>query len=184
MTKDQLIQKISNYAPYDATEQGHKDAVLQLLNGTDECFERHNFPGHMTAGAWVLSKDKQRVLFTHHKFLNRWLQLGGHVDGEIDIIQAALREAQEESGIEDVVPLSLDIFDIDAHGIPENPKKNEPAHMHYDLAFLFHAQNDNFVISDESNDLKWFTVEDVQTLNATGSKARMLKKWQAYLERN
>ena len=147
-----------------------------------DCFERSCTPGHITGSAWILSPDGKRALLTHHRTLERWLQLGGHVDGSSDIPAAALREAQEESGIasfefipidgEDAVPLDLDIHQIPARG-------SEPAHLHYDVRFLLRAATDAIAISDESNDLRWFAPEEIEEVSDEESLLRMLRKVRA-----
>lgn len=177
--KQQLIHHISNYVAYDTTESAHKNALLELLNGTDHCFLRSDFPGHMVGGAWVISPDGTQVLMMHHKALDRWVQFGGHADGEINILNVATREAEEESGLTDLTLVSPDIFDIDVHPIPENTKKNEPAHMHYELRYLFRANHMDFIANDESNGLKWFTVAQAEAMDFPSSISRMITKWKA-----
>lgn len=95
----------------------------------------------MTGSAWLLNPDGTKVLLTHHKKLNRWLQFGGHSDGESNTWNVALREVTEESGIQNIQFVSSDIFDVDIHTIPENSKKNEPEHKHYDIRFFIKSPN-------------------------------------------
>ena len=127
----------------------------------------------------MLFRSKKSLL-NFHKKLNRWLQFGGHSDGCPDTWEVALREAIEETGMKDIDFAMLDIFDIDVHPIPENLKKNEPEHLHYDIRFLLKAKSDEFVISDESNNLKWVNNEDIPHLYEIGeinaSMYRMYKK--------
>ena len=93
-----------------------------------------------------------RVLLAHHRKLGRWLQPGGHSDGDPDTLAVALREAREESGL-DVRALDDAIFDIDVHRIPARGR--EPAHLHFDVRFLVQAEHDRFRVSDESHALAW-----------------------------
>ena len=180
-TKHHLITDVLAYTPDDAQEEAHKVALLALLNGTDHCFERHHFPGHVTGSALLLSPDNQQTLMTHHKALNKWLQFGGHADGDIHIRNVALREAQEESGILAIEYLKPEIFDIDVHPIPASEKRNEPAHYHYDIRYLLRATTLTYAISDESNTLQWFTPEQVDALQPQESILRMVRKWRQYL---
>src|SRR5690606_29239648 len=107
------------------------------------------------------SKDGKRVLMNHHKSLQKWLCFGGHVDGTFDVLSAAKREVEEESGIVNFTPVFEDIFDIDIHPIPENDYKSEPAHSHFDIRFLLQANdNEDFVVSDESTELRWCTAAE------------------------
>jgi 8-oxo-dGTP pyrophosphatase MutT (NUDIX family) len=90
--------------------------------------------GHFTASCWLVSADGQRLLLTHHRKLQRWLQLGGHADGDRDLAQVALKEAEEESGLSGLVLEDPAIFDLDKHWIPE--RKDVPGHWHYDVRFV------------------------------------------------
>ena len=117
-----------------------------------------------------------RVLLTHHRKLDRWLQLGGHVDGEADLAAAALREAREESGLARLRLVSPEIFDVDRHRIPA--RGAEPEHWHFDVRFLIEADPAEplAVSSDESKDLAWVRLEEVARLNPDESLARMVRK--------
>ena len=114
---------------------------------------------------------------THHKKLNKWLQLGGHSDGDPDTWKVALREATEESGIDNIAFVTRQIFDIDIHTIPENLKKNEPEHKHYDVRFLLKAPTEDFVVSEESNFLKW--VDEAGQNEISPAMQRMMQKWKS-----
>ena len=157
-------------------EQEFKEQMLRFICENDDCFYRTNLAGHITGSAWVLSPDGTEVLMNHHAFLDMWMQFGGHADGESNIKLVALREAQEESGIEEIEFVSDEIFDIDIHEIPFNEKKGEPAHLHYDIRFLLKAKHKNFVISNESKQLKWMTPEEIKVLNLNRSIMRMVEK--------
>lgn len=122
-------------------------------------FGRQRLAGHFTASAWLLSADGARVLLTHHRKLGRWLQLGGHADGDQDLPRAALREAMEESGLADL-QLQPAIYDLDRHRIPG--RGEEPEHWHYDVRFLVRCRgSEQFTVSDESHALAWIEVEAV-----------------------
>jgi 8-oxo-dGTP pyrophosphatase MutT (NUDIX family) len=156
-----------------------------FVEAHNDCFERACVPGHITGSAWILSPDGEHALLTHHRKLERWLQLGGHVDGSSDIPGAALREAQEESGIaqfdfvklpgdEELTPLDLDIHEIPARG-------PEPAHNHYDVRFLLRAHSSEISISEESNDLRWLTPQEIEQLTDEESVLRMVRRTQKHL---
>lgn len=141
----------------------------------DQCFDRTLLVGHITASVWVLNQNHTKTLLTHHKKLDRWFQLGGHCDGNSDVLQAAQRELEEESGLKVLKLISPEIFDLDVHLIPEN--KKEPAHYHYDVRFLFKANDtEQIVISAESKDLQWIDLQDVISLNDSESIMRMVRK--------
>jgi 8-oxo-dGTP pyrophosphatase MutT (NUDIX family) len=133
--------------------------VSAFVRAHPDCFLRSCREGHITGSAWILSADHRHALLTHHRKLDRWLQLGGHSDGESDPRQVALREAREESGLvdfrflpeaEDPLPLDLDVHPIPAHG-------GEPSHLHLDLRFLLVAEaGQELRASAESKELRWF----------------------------
>jgi len=141
----------------------------------EDCFRRELGIGHVTGSAWVLSPDRRRVLLTHHRKLDLWLQLGGHADGEWDVRLVALREAREESGLVRVRLLADAIFDVDVHSIPARAR--EPAHFHYDVRFVCEADDmEPLVVSDESHDLAWVELDRVAVLSADRSVLRMVRK--------
>jgi 8-oxo-dGTP pyrophosphatase MutT (NUDIX family) len=159
----------------DAHEAAMTGATLQFVADHANCLERACVPGHLTGSAWIVSPDRSRVLLTHHHKLDKWLQLGGHADGDADLLAVALREAQEESGLSRVRAISREIFDLDRHWIPE--QKTDPGHYHYDLRFLFEADpREPLMISNESKDLAWVELERVTSLNPEESIARMVRK--------
>ena len=159
--------------------------ITDLVQQHQDCLRRTCAPGHITASVWIVDPSKQRFLLTHHRKLQRWLQLGGHVDGEPAIERAALREAQEESGIsefdfamQDGTPL---VIDVDVHEIPAHG--SEARHQHHDIRFLLIAQSDKLRISAESLDLRWFARDDLQGVADEDSLLRLGRKSFAYLDR-
>ncbi|MEE9128238.1 MAG: NUDIX hydrolase [Planctomycetota bacterium] len=161
--------------------------VRDLVLTHEGCLLRTCRPGHITASAWIVTNDRRHFLMTHHRKLDRWLQLGGHVDGEPHPELAALREAREESGMEDfqlfptesgeAMPLDVDVHEIGAH-------KNEPAHLHHDLRFLLVAgAGQSLRISHESKDLKWFPTEDLESVVAEENLLRLGLKARHCLQR-
>ena len=172
-----LKELLTSYLPADAGEKKAKLEMLSFLNDHTDCFERSLKKGHFTASAWVLNPDKSKALIMHHAKLNKWVQLGGHADGNPHLHEVAYREAQEESGIDDLYLPSQIPFDYDIHEIKANSK--EPAHLHYDVRYIFRLKNDNddFIISDESLDMRWCGFEEAVILTGPGSIARMLSKW-------
>ena len=150
-------------------------ATVAFVEAEVDCLRRECVPGHLTGSAWIVSTDRTRTLLTHHHKLDKWLQLGGHADGEEDLLGVALREAREESGLSKVRAVGTEIFDVDRHWIPA--RKTEPGHYHYDLRFLIEADpEDTLVISSESKDLAWVEIARVITLNPEESMARMVRK--------
>lgn len=157
---------------------GDPEIFLEFLDSSAEVFHRHHPPGHFTGSAWLVSADGERVLLTHHRKLGRWLQLGGHADGDSDLARVALREAEEESGLFGL-QVEPPIFDLDRHWIPA--RGEEPGHWHYDVRFVVRATSDErFALSEESLALAWQPVEALLADPATdGSLQRMARRWLA-----
>ena len=148
-----LILAIAGYRRSWPEESATVDIFLALLGSEGNPFVRERIAGHFTASAWLVDRTGSRVLLTHHRKLGRWLQLGGHADGDRDLARAALREATEESGLAGL-SVERDLFDLDRHWIPEHA--SVPAHWHFDVRYVVHAgDGEAFVVSDESHDLAW-----------------------------
>ncbi len=155
---------------------------IAFVESNEDCFERSLLTGHVTGSAFLLDSACERVLFTHHAKLDRWLQPGGHADGESRVASVALQEACEESGLPDIEFVTRELLDVDIHAIPA--RKNEPEHFHYDCRFLLKsAGSDEFTVSDESHDLAWARFDQVADYTDEVSILRMLEKTQSILKR-
>lgn len=168
---DSLLNKYIDDFPEEMTSVHLFRAFL-----TDgESLTRAQEIGHFTASAWIINQNRDMALLTHHAKLDLWLQLGGHIEEGETVSTAALREASEESGLKSVKLLSSDLYDIDAHLIPE--RKDLEEHYHFDLRFLIEADSDEALqMSSESKDLTWMKIQDIRTLNDGPSVMRMVDK--------
>ncbi|MGJ8645025.1 MAG: NUDIX hydrolase [Luteolibacter sp.] len=171
-----LLEQLYEYASRYPEEAGVTDRFIEFVESASACFERGLAVGHITGSAWVVNADGSEVLLTHHAKLDRWLQLGGHADGESDVFAVAVKEAEEESGLENFVQVGEGIFDIDIHPIPA--RKGEPEHLHYDVRYVLRPGGSmEFTVSDESHDLRWVKPEGVKELTTENSMMRMVEKW-------
>lgn len=152
------------------------ELFLQLRARGEAAFRRDCWPSHFTGSAWLVSVDGRRALLTHHRKLDRWLQLGGHANGDVDLRAVALREAIEESGLGGL-QVDAGIFDIDRHVIPA--RGAEPEHWHYDVRFVVRAGTDErYAVSAESKALAWVEVEALtQRVDIDESLRRMAMRW-------
>jgi 8-oxo-dGTP pyrophosphatase MutT (NUDIX family) len=174
MTKE-LVALLSAHRPADAAEATSLQETLEFIEQTPRPTARETLSGHITASAWILSPERDAALLTHHRKLDRWFQLGGHVEAEdVSIQAAATREASEESGLGEVQLLSPALFDVDAHAIPA--RGDIPRHIHYDLRFLFLAPHRTFAISAESLALAWVPLVTIQSATHEASLVRMAEK--------
>lgn len=176
MKRNYLLEKLHAYAPSDPEEQSYKNRMISFIQQHENCFERSLDEGHITGSAWLLNKDKTKALLLHHTKLDMWLQLGGHCDGDPNVLAVAIKEIQEESGIQNISALDENIFDIDIHLIPANSKNK--AHYHYDVRFLLHVTSDESVTQNrESKALQWIGKSSGELPTANPSVVRMFNKW-------
>lgn len=168
---------LANYTTRYPQESATIDRFHSLLDTAGNPYDRHHFvPGHITASCWLVDPTGTSVLFTHHRKLNRWLQPGGHCDGDPDVLDAALREADEETGLKDLETVSPEIFDLDIHPIPA--RKADPEHFHYDVRFAIRATGTlDYTVSGESHDLAWIPLTKLETYTTEPSILRMAQKW-------
>ena len=174
MHRRKLLEGLRVYLQANPEELELVDRFDSFISDNVDCFDRSNLEGHITGSAWLVSPDGRQVLLTHHKKLGRWLQLGGHSDGEPDTLLVSQREVEEESGLK-VQPLDESIFDIDIHEIPA--RADEPTHLHFDVRFLFRARDLKFVVSSESHDLRWVDLLNIEQFSNEWSVVRMRDKY-------
>jgi 8-oxo-dGTP pyrophosphatase MutT (NUDIX family) len=176
-----LLHLLDAHCPLDDHELDALRATASFVRTHSDCFERTLLIGHVTGSAWVVSNDGGSVLLLHHGKLERWLQPGGHADGDSDIARVALREACEETSLRSLRACGTEIFDVDVHEIPA--RAAEPAHLHYDVRFLFRADRAEAPVpSDESRDARWLALEDARRLAPEASIERMIRKTRGDLE--
>ena len=174
-----LAAALAAYAVRWPQERALAEAFLELLADPLDPFVRERLAGHFTGSAWVVGADGRRTLLTHHRKLDRWLQPGGHADGDADLARVALREAEEETGVAGLFLEDGAIFDLDRHWIPE--RGPVPGHWHYDVRYVVRAGADErFVVSEESHALAWREVAAIAADPAgDASMRRMAGKWLA-----
>jgi 8-oxo-dGTP pyrophosphatase MutT (NUDIX family) len=180
-----LLDLLAAYGDVWPDDRAVVERVVSFVEARPDCLERTCLEGHVTGSAWVISRDGRLCLLTNHKKLGFWLQLGGHADGDPDIRRVAVREVEEESGLEGLRVLSVlgrDVpLDLDVHPIPATPR--EPAHFHYDVRFLIMADDAQpLVRSEESNDLGWFTSDALRRLTGEESVLRLERRARAVWE--
>jgi 8-oxo-dGTP pyrophosphatase MutT (NUDIX family) len=174
-----LIELLQRYGARHPVEAPLVGRFLAFVQGHADCLLRTCVPGHITASCWILSADGGHCLLTHHRKLQRWLQFGGHVDGEAQVERAALREAREESGMEHFRLLSPEPavlpLDLDVHAIP--PHGREPGHLHWDVRFLLQAEPGQALrASEESLDLRWIAADELPRFTQEESVLRLQRK--------
>jgi 8-oxo-dGTP pyrophosphatase MutT (NUDIX family) len=180
-----LLDLLDAYAATWPEDRERLAGFRAFVASHDDCFLRTCLPGHVTASAWAVSACRTRNLLVLHKKLGKWLQPGGHADGDGDTIAVALREVHEETGLQPrgVLPVRghRAPLDIDVHEIPANA--SDPAHLHYDIRYLVDmGTNAMPVVSDESDDVRWFTAEGIGAVSDEEPLLRMARRSRAVLD--
>lgn len=184
MHRFELLEMLDRYAEIYPHELTVIQRIASLVADHADCFDRTCRPGHITGAAWVVSPDRRRVALVHHRKLGRWLQPGGHADGDGDMVQVAWKEATEETGLAKLTMLPtgecLTPLDVDVHHIPAryDARGNlvEDAHEHHDIRFLFIASDHSLIVSDESHAVQWFDEPAIRSLTNEESVLRLLEK--------
>lgn len=169
----QLLQYI-DVCP--AEERTTEQFLAFLATHKDACL-RSCAPGHITGSAFIVDPSITMTLLVHHRKLRRWLQPGGHCEAGETALQAATREAFEETGVRAIPFEPGKIYDIDIHEMPARPETQ--AHLHYDVRFLFVAQPGRTRVSHESHAVEWVHFDEALRRNADESISRMIAKAQA-----
>ena len=158
-----IEEQIKAYIPYNEQEERDRERLLHCLQYEKNVFTRENRLAHMTASAWVVNHDRTKVLMAYHNIYNSWSWLGGHADGEEDLLAVAIREVQEESGIQNVTPVSEDIFSLEVLTVDGHMKKGAyvSSHLHLNVTYLLKADEKELLTikPDENSGVAWFTPE-------------------------
>jgi 8-oxo-dGTP pyrophosphatase MutT (NUDIX family) len=172
----QLLDDVRAYAPHDERERAMRDRLAAFLaDYGPAAFARTTAVGHITASAWIVDPARTQTVLLHHRKLDRWLQPGGHIDGDPDVRGAALREAREELGIATLRFAAEGIYDIDVHAIPA--RAAEPAHDHYDLRFALEADpHEPLRGNAESHAVRWIALSDLEAYAIDDSVRRLAAK--------
>lgn len=176
MHRNELLNLLKQYRTRYMDEVSYVRRAIQLVSTNEAIFERASRI-HVTASTWVVSPDREQVMLMHHRKYGHWFQPGGHADGDPDVLNVALRECAEETGI-DPAHISLvddSIFDVDLHSVPT--VGDVLSHDHVDIRFLVEI-DDQLPIpgNHESHEVAWFPLHDVMHFNNFRSTWRMLEK--------
>lgn len=160
-----LTEQIKKYIPFNEQEEKDKELMLKCLKEMPNVLTRSNTVCHFTVSAWVVNKKRTKVLFAYHNIYNSWAWLGGHADGEENLIRTAIREAQEESGIKNVAPITEDIYSIEVLTVDGHIKKGEyiSSHLHLNVTYLLEADENEPLLSnpDENSAVAWLPFDEI-----------------------
>lgn len=162
-----LEQQLLSYRAWNEQEARDREVILRCLRGEPDVFTRSNPLAHMTASAWIVSPNRARVLMAYHNVYHSWAWLGGHADGDTDLLRVALREAREESGLVHVRPVTGELFSLEVLTVEGHIKRGAyvPSHLHLNVTYLLEADEGEAltVKPDENSGVRWFTLEESET---------------------
>ena len=163
-TREKLVESIKKYKPFNEQEEMDKALILNWIGNNENAFLRENTVAHITASAWVVNRERSKVLMAYHNIYNSWSWLGGHADGETDLLAVAVREVKEEAGISNVRPVSDEIFSLESLTVDGHVKKGKyvSSHLHLNVTYLLEADSEESVSikADENSGVAWFSPEE------------------------
>lgn len=160
----QIEKEIEEYQPLNEQEKRDKMTMLSFLKENEDAFYRSNKIGHMTSSCFIVNEQMDKVLFCYHNIYDSYAWLGGHADGEEDLLSVALREAKEESSLKHIRPYDSKILSLEILCVNGHEKKGEyvSSHLHFNVTYLFIADENDplFIKEDENSSLKWFSFSE------------------------
>lgn len=163
-----LLKQLAAFVPFNEQEARDRELLLGCLRREPEVLTRKNPLAHFTASAWVVNPAHTRVLMAYHNIYRSWSWLGGHADGESDLLAVALREVREESGIRSARSVSRDIFSVEALTVDGHEKRGAyvSSHLHLNVTYLLEADEEEAlsIKPDENSGVRWFTLEESETV--------------------
>ena len=166
---DKLKENLEKFVPYNEQEEVERRIMLNYINDFDDVLTRQNEYGHFTSSAFVLNKERTKVLMIYHKIYNSWAWVGGHSDGDSDLLYVAMKESKEETGIKNVEPISKDIYSLEIINVNGHEKRGKyvGSHVHLNVTYLLEADESEkiHIKEDENSGVKWVCIDEI--LNTT-----------------
>lgn len=161
----QLKENIEKFTPYNEQEEVEKGIMLKYINDFDDVLTRKNEYGHFTSSAFILNKERTKMLMIYHKIYKSWAWTGGHSDGDSDLLHVAIKEAKEETGIKDVTPISKDIYSLEIITVNGHEKRGKyvGSHVHLNATYLLEADENEAIRikEDENSGVKWVPIDEI-----------------------
>lgn len=162
---DDLRANIEKFNPYNEQEEVEKRIMLKYIDDFDNVLTRQNEYGHFTSSAFILNKERTKILMIYHKIYNSWAWTGGHSDGDSDLLYVAMKEAKEETGITNVKPIKDDIYSLEIINVNGHEKRGKyvGSHVHLNVTYLLEAdENEEIRIKeDENSGVKWIPIDEI-----------------------
>lgn len=166
---DHIKESLQKFNPYNEQEEVDKKIMLKYIDDFDDVLTRQNEYGHFTSSAFVLNKERTKILMIYHKIYNSWAWVGGHADGESDFLYVAMKEAKEETGVKNIEPIFKDIYSLEVINVDGHEKRGKyvGSHVHLNVTYLLEADEDEeiHIKEDENSGVKWVSINEI--LNIT-----------------
>lgn len=163
-----LINQLLNYKSADDFEEAEKLAFANFLKKNDDAYYRTNSIAHITASSWIVNEDFTKVLMCYHNIYKSWSWTGGHADGEKDLKAVAIREAKEETGIENIETITPDFYDVEVIPVPAHRKRGFAVgnHLHLNVTYLLKANERDIlkVKEDENTKVAWIDFDKLDEM--------------------
>lgn len=164
---EKLYRQILEYSPYDEREKLDREVMLEFMKNNEDILTRNNRIAHFTASAWITNKNRTKVLMVYHNQYNSWAFVGGHADGEENLMKVAEREIEEETGLHNFFPLSREIFALNILSSSNHIKRGKivNTHLHFDIEYLFEADEKEKVRikENENSGVGWIAIDDMES---------------------
>lgn len=162
---DKLKENLEKFVPYNEQEETDKRIMLKYLKDFDDVLTRQNEYGHFTSSAFILNKERTKLLMIYHKIYNSWAWTGGHSDGDSDLLYVAIKEAKEETGIKNVAPIFKEIYSLESIGVNGHEKRGKyvSTHVHFNVTYLLEAdeKQEIHIKEDENSGVKWVPIDKI-----------------------
>ena len=167
---DNLKESIEKFNPYNEQEEVDRKIILKYINGFDDVLTRENEYGHFTSSAFVLNKERTKILMIYHKIYNSWAWVGGHSDGDNDLLYVAMKEAKEETGIKNVIPICENIYSLELINVNGHEKRGKyvGSHIHLNVTYLLETDESEeiHIKEDENSGVKWVPINEVLNVSS------------------
>lgn len=163
-----IRRQIEAYVPYNEQEELDKKAILQIMEKCEDVLTRENLIAHFTASCWIVNKERTKVVMIYHNIMDSWAWTGGHADGDRNLLAVALREAQEETGLTKIQPVSEEFYSIEVLPVFSHFRRGAyvNAHVHLNVSYLLEADESEpiRVKEDENSAIRWVDLEQAPQL--------------------
>lgn len=162
-----FIDDIRRYNPYNEQEAKDKEIIMEAITDYDNILTRQNSVMHITSSGYIVNKNRDKVLMIYHKIYDSWAWTGGHADGDSDLLQVAIKEAWEETGLKNVKSVCKDIFSLDVLTVDGHIKRGKyvSSHLHLNVTYLLEGDEEEELIvnEDETKGVKWLPIDELGT---------------------